>query len=227
MGDTAGRVMINAWNWLWGLPIEDRASDPVQTAEASLKEMQTSVNELARAVSAQVSAYQKAAQKYEAKVRQAQSYEQQALAARQQGNEETARLAMAQTIQLEKLLPHLEERVRQAETLVRASQDKLNRERIKLETYKADMENMKDMAEMSQALETIARVNSELNIDSARSQFEQAKDTIEQQHFEEQALAELNELAEDNTSEDWEALALDDEIDRRFQHIQQRPPQRS
>ncbi|WP_017660582.1 PspA/IM30 family protein [Baaleninema simplex] len=225
MGDTAGRVTVNIWNWLWGLPPEDerRTADPLQSAETSLKAMQASVRQLAEAVSAQVAAYQKAALKYEEKVGQAKQYERQAIAARQNGDESTARLAMAKAIQLEQLLPQLEERVRQAEVFVKASQDRLNRERIDLEAYKADMEHMKDMAEMSQALDAIARVNSQLNIDSARSQFDRAKDTIEQRHLEEQALAEVRDLSSDNMAEDWETLTLDDEIDRRLQQSK-RPP---
>ncbi|MGC9504904.1 PspA/IM30 family protein [Baaleninema sp.] len=228
MGDTAGRITLNMWNWLWGLPPEDerRAADPLQTAETSLKAMQASVRKLAKAVSAQVEAYQRATLKYEEKVQQAKHYEQQAIAARQQGDETTARLAMAQAIQLEQLLPQLEDRVRQAEVFVSASQERLNRERLQLEAYKADMEHMKDMAEMSQALNTIAQLDSQLNIDSARSNFDRAKETVEQRHLEEQALAEVRDLSNETISQDWETLALDDEIDRRLQQSKSPPKQR-
>ena len=40
--------------------------------------------------------------------------------------------------------------------------DKLNRERTKLEAYKTDMQNMKDMAEINEALDAIAKVNNDL-----------------------------------------------------------------
>ncbi|WP_242721867.1 PspA/IM30 family protein [Microcoleus vaginatus] len=122
-----------------------------------------------------------------------QTVERQAITAQRNGNEEASRLAMSKVIQTEKILPQLEAQVKQAEQYVNASKDKLNRERMKLEAYKTDMQNMKDMAEIKEALEAISKVNNDLTIDSARSQFEQAKNAVHGHNLKQQALAELSE----------------------------------
>ncbi|MGL6134783.1 MAG: PspA/IM30 family protein, partial [Prochlorococcaceae cyanobacterium] len=147
----------------------------VAVAQESLQSMQESVQKLAAAVAMQVGAYERAKKKYQEKTTQLSTYEQQALLAQRAGEADAARLAMSRAIQVEKLLPSLEQQVQQAEAFVNASRDKLNRERLKLEHYKSDMQNMKDLAEVNAALESIARVNNEFDIGSARSSFEDAR----------------------------------------------------
>jgi phage shock protein A len=219
MGDKAGRTLVGVWNWLWGMPVEAGGQVAVEVAEESLRSMQESVQKLAAAVSTQVAAYQRAKTKYEEKVREMQTFERQAMTAQRNGNEEAARLAMSKAIQIEKILPQLETQVQQAEQYVSASKDKLNRERMKLEAYKTDMQNMKDMAEINAALGAIAKVNNDLNIDSARSQFEQAKNAVERRNLQQQALAELSENPQEKLQAELENMTLDDEVNRRLQML--------
>ena len=219
MGDKAGRTIVGAWNWMWGLPVESGGPVAVAVAEESLRSMQESVQKLAAAVSTQVAAYQRAKTKYEEKVREMQTVERQALTAKRNGNEEAARLAMSKLIQTEQILPQLESQVKQAEQYVNASKDKLNRERMKLEAYKTDMQNMKDMAEINEALRAISKVNNDLSIDSARSQFEQAKNAVQNHHLEQQALAEISENPQERLQAELENMTLDDEVNRRLQML--------
>lgn len=219
MGEKAGRAIVGTWNWLWGLPVESGGKVAVAVAEESLRSMQESVQKLTQAVSTQVAAYQRAQQKYQAKVRDLQQFQHQALVAQQQGNESAARLAMTKVIQIEQLLPQLEIRVQQAEQFVNASREKLERERMKLEAYKMDMENLKDMAEINEALATLAQVNSELGIDSAKEQFEEAKNAIERRHLQEQAYAELSENPADKLQADLDRMTLDEEVSRRLRQL--------
>lgn len=219
-GEKAGRTIVGTWNWLWGIPVESGGKVAVAVAEESLRSMQESVEKLAKAVATQVAAYQRAKQKYEAKVKEMQTFERQALTAQKNGNRAAARLAMSKVIQIEQLLPQLETQVKQAEEYVNASQDKLNRERAKLEAYKTDMQNMKDMSEINEALAAMAKVNSDLNIDSARSQFESAKGAVERRNLEQQALAELSENPNEKLQADLEKMSLDDEVARRLQRLE-------
>ncbi|TAE14385.1 MAG: PspA/IM30 family protein [Oscillatoriales cyanobacterium] len=219
MGEKAGRTIVGGWNWLWGLPVESGGKISVAVAEESLRSMQESVQKLAAAVSTQVAAYQRAKTKYEEKVREMQTVERQAIAAQRNGNEEAARLAMSKVIQTEQILPQLEAQVKQAELYVNASKDKLNRERTKLEAYKTDMQNMKDMAEINEALAAIAKVNNDLSIDSARSQFEQAKNAVERHNIEQQSLAELSENPQEKLQAELENMILDDEVNRRLEML--------
>jgi phage shock protein A len=219
MGDKAGRAIVGTWNWLWGLPVESGGKVAVAVAEESLRSMQESVQRLTQAVSTQIAAYQRAQQKYQAKVRDLKQFQNQAIIAQQQGNDSAARLAMTKVIQIEQLLPQLETRVQQAEQFVNASREKLERERMKLEAYKMDMENMKDLAEINEALATLAKVNSDLGIDSARVQFEEAKTAIERRNLTEQAYAELSENPAEKLAADLDRMTLDDEVSRRLRQL--------
>ncbi|MEO0968073.1 MAG: PspA/IM30 family protein [Cyanobacteria bacterium J06639_18] len=227
MGDKAGRVTISIWNWLWGLPVESGGKVAVAVAEESLQSMQESVQKLAQAVAAQEGAYQRAKQKYEEKVKELQTFERQALTAKKQNNEEAARMAMTRAVQLEQILPKLEEMVKQAENAVTASKDKLKRERIKLEAYKTEMQNMKDMSEVNAALEQIAKVNNEFDIGSAKNQFEAAKSAVERRNLSAEALAELSENPEEKLQADLENMTLDDEVARRLQMLEDSEPKKS
>ena len=192
MGERAGRTIVGTWNWLWGMPVESGGKVAVAVAEESLQSMQEAVQKLAVAVAAQEGAYKTAKNKYEAKIKEFNTLEQQAMVAQKGGNEEGARMAMSKAIQTEQILPKLAEMVKQAETAVKASKDKLNRERMKLESYKADMQNMKDMSEVNEALAMIARVNNEFDIGSAKSDFEKARGAVERRNLQTEALAELS-----------------------------------
>ncbi|HIK31078.1 MAG TPA: PspA/IM30 family protein [Oscillatoriales cyanobacterium M59_W2019_021] len=219
MGEKAGRAIVGTWNWLWGLPVESGGKIAVAVAEESLRSMQESVQKLTQAVSTQVAAYQRAQQKYQTKVRDLQHFQQQAIVAQQQGNDSAARLAMTKVIQIEQLLPQLESRVQQAEQFVNASRERLERERMKLEAYKMEMENLKDMAEINEALATLAQVNSELGIDSAKTQFEEAKNAIERRNLQEQAYAELAENPAEKLEADLDRMTLDQEVSRRLRQL--------
>lgn len=219
MGERAGRSLIGIWHWLWGIPVESGGKIAVEIAEESLRSMQEGVQKLTVAVSTQVAAYQSAKQKYNSKVNEKQLLENQAIAAQKNNREDAARLAMLKVIQIEQILPQLEQQVRQAEQFVNASKDKLNRERMKLEAYKTDMQNMKDMAEINAALGQIAKLNNELNIDSARSQFEQAKGAVQRRYLQEQTLVELSENPAEKAQSELDKLVIDEEVSRRLQML--------
>ena len=220
MGERAGRTVYGAWNWLWGLPVESGGKVAVAIAEESLQSMGESVQKLAQAVAMQEAAYKRAKQKYEEKAKELKTFESQALIAQKQSNQEAARMAMTRVVQVEQILPRLEEMVKQAETAVTASTDKLNRERMKLEAYKADMQNMKDISEVNAALEQIAKVNSEFDIGSAKSQFESAKGAVERRNLSAEALARLSENPAEKLQADLENMTLDDEVARRLQMLE-------
>ena len=220
MGEKAGRTLVGTWNWLWGLPVESGGQVSVNVAEESLRSMQEAVHKLATAVATQVAAYERAKQKYDQKETEMRKLEQQAAIAQRNGNEDAARLAMTKVIQIEQILPQLKIQVDQAEQYVKAAKDKLNRERLKLEEYKTQLSNMKDMSEINKALAEIAKVNNDLSIDSARSQFEQAKSAVERKNLQQNALAELSENPNEKLQADLEGMVIDDEVSRRLKSLQ-------
>jgi phage shock protein A len=224
MGERAGRTIVGTWNWLWGMPVESGGKVAVAVAEESLQSMQEAVQKLAVAVASQEGAYKTAKNKYQSKVKEFNTLENQAIIAQKGGNEEAARMAMSKAIQTEQILPKLEEMVKQAENSVKASKDKLNRERMKLENYKADMQNMKDMSEVNEALAMIAKVNNEFDIGSAKSDFEKAKSAVERRNLKTEALAELSENPAERLQAEMENMTLDDEVARRLNRLQDSQP---
>jgi phage shock protein A len=226
MGEKAGRTVVGTWNWLWGMPIESGGKLAVAVAEDSLQSMQEAVQKLAHAVAMQEGSYKTAKSKYEFKVKELQTFEQQANIAQNGGNPEAAKMAMMRVIQTEQILPKLEEMVLQAEQAVKASKDKLNRERMKLESYKSDMQNMKDMSEVNAALEQIAKVNNEFDIGSAKNDFEKAKNAVERRNFGAKAIAEMSENPAEKLQAEIESMTMDDEVSRRLQMLNDSSPKK-
>jgi phage shock protein A len=226
MGEKAGRTVVGTWNWLWGMPIESGGKLAVAVAEDSLQSMQEAVQKLAHAVAMQEGSYKTAKAKYESKVKELQTFEQQAKISQNAGNPEAAKMAMMRAIQTEQILPKLEEMVLQAEQAVKASKDKLNRERMKLETYKSDMQNMKDMSEVNAALEQIAKVNNEFDIGSAKNDFEKAKSAVERRNLGAQAIAEMSENPAEKLQAEMENMTMDDEVSRRLQMLNDSSPKK-
>jgi phage shock protein A len=166
-----------------------------------------------------VGSYERAKKKYEQKVQELKGFENQGVLAQKAGQEEAARLAISRAIQIEKLLPTLEAQVQQAELFVTSSKDKLNRERLKLEQFRSDMQNMKDLAEINSALESIAKVNNDFDIGSARSSFESARSAVEGRHLRSAALAELSDNPQEKLAADLDQLSLDEEVSLRLKAL--------
>ncbi|WP_445241496.1 hypothetical protein [Microcoleus vaginatus] len=78
---------------------------------------------------------------------------------------------------------------------------------------------MKDMAEINEALRAISKVHNDLSIDSARSQFEQAKNAVHGHNLKQQALAELSENPQERLQAELENMTLDDEVNRRLEML--------
>jgi phage shock protein A len=220
IGDRASRVLIALWHWLWGMPIESGGKISVEVAQESLQSMRESVNQLTESVAKLIAAYQIAKTKYDSKQKEFQQAEKQATLAHQAGNPEAARLAMTKAVLIEQLLPQLAEQVAYAEKTVQAAQEKLSRERHKLEQCQIQMQNLKALSEVNEALKSITQINSTLQVGSARSQFESAQSAIQRRHLQINAHAELSEDPQEKLAADLEHLTLDDEIARRLQQIE-------
>ena len=215
----SGRTLVAIWNWLWGMPIESGGKIAVEVALESVQSMQQSVAQLAESVATAVAAYEKVKAKYTAKQHEFKQAESQALVAYQKGHEEAARLAMSRAIALERLLPKMGEQVAQAEKVVVGARQKLHREREKLEAYQTEMQNLKALAEINEALETIAQVDSSLDINSARYQFEAAQSAVEERYLRANAQVELSENPTERLQADLDHLMLNDEISHRLAQL--------
>jgi phage shock protein A len=218
-GERAGRVIVGFWNWLWGRPVEQGGDMSVRVAEQAFQDIQQSVQRLTEAVATQVSAYRRAQQLYQQKVKEYQTYEQQALSAKRQGRMDLARQALSKALSIEQILPELQERVQKAEQYADAARERLVREQLQLEEYKSRLQNLKDLNEINNALAQMARVSDEYDIDSARSQFEEASSAVQRKKFQVEALNELSDDPARRAEEELKQLSLDAELDRRLESL--------
>jgi len=219
LGDRMGRLTVVTWNWLWGKTEPSEPEKAVNTAQQSLQTMQESVNKLTQAVEQQFQNYQQAEQYYSNKVREYQELQTKAKMLKEGGNTEQARLTMIQAVQLEKILPQLKQNVENAEQYVTDAKEKLMREKEKLESYKTEMANMEAVQKVNDALSQMADVNNNYQIDSAKFQFEAAKEAVEDEQAQVQAYYDLSKNAQDNMDEQLEHMNLDEEVSRRLEAI--------
>ena len=229
MGDRGGEATVTAWNWLWGMTPDaeespesdaDAGMDEIATAEASFKTMQQSVQQLAAATNRQYAAYQQARQLYIRKVRDLGRAESSAVNAKKEGRSADAEAAVIQTVQISQLLPKLEAQVEQAEAFVNESQAKLRRERDRLESYKSDLQTLKNLTEINDALAAIAQTHNEQDMASARAQFEKVKDSVHTRYLEKQAYAELSA----DSADVLDSVAQQYKIAQRLQQLNELPP---
>ena len=201
LGETAGRTSVAAWKWLWGLPVE-------------------SGGKIAKnAVATIVAAYELARKEYQLKQDELQEAEKQAKIAHDKGHQEAARLAITKAIAIEKIMPQLSDRVAQGEAMKQRASNKLKRETEKLEAYKLEMENLATMSKINDAMAQLNQISTDFNLDVARSQFSDAKDSIEQKAFLESAKTDLGENQSAKLSAEIDLLSLEAEIDNRLKNL--------
>lgn len=160
MGERGGKATLAVWNWLWGISEEapgpdsdtDLDDNAIATAEAAIKQMQQSVSQLATATNQQYATFQREKKVYLYKVGALKRAEESALNAEKEGRHDDAEAAIASAIHLEQLLPKVEAQVEQAEKLVNTSLAKLRQERARLERYKSDLQALKNLTEVNEAL---------------------------------------------------------------------------
>ena len=219
LGETAGRTSVAVWKRLWGMPVEGGGKVAQKVAEESIASMQESIAHLSTAVAKIVSTYNLAQQQYNNKLESRKEAEKQAQLAHNKGNEEAARLAITKAIAIEKILPQLSERVETAQIMMNKAKAKLKRETEKLEAYKLELENLKSLTLVNQAMAEMGGISTELGLDSARSHFSEAKNGIEKKALLEEAKAELAENPRDLLADEIDALSLEAEIEKRFERL--------
>jgi phage shock protein A len=216
MGDRAGRVLTASWNWVWGKPVAAGGKIAVEVAQESIHSMQASIAQLTESVAKTVAAYDRVKQQYEGKLSYAQNLEKQAAQALKQGQENQAQLMMGRAIEIEKILPTLELQVQRAGQAVESLKSKLDRERNKLGSFQIQMQNLQSLAEVNEALAVITSLNSDLEIDSARNQFQEAQAAIENRNVYAHAYQELTENPIEKSQLQIEEVMANDEIKKRL-----------
>jgi phage shock protein A len=205
MGDRAGKVTMDAWDWLWGTepPVAPPPSqeDTLAIAERALAQMTKTVTSLSAAVAQQANSYKNLQVEYDRKAQEIKALEQEAANAAKKGRDRDARLNLAKMIQQEALLAQLHTQVDRAEALLLSSQNRLTQEQMEVERYRTEIRQTRDLSRVNTALREIARVNDGFDGGSAKSTLENAQLQATEYEMQQKLVADI-------------ALNRSDEIDR-------------
>ena len=213
MGERAGKVTMDVWDWLWGKepPISPPPSqeDTLATAERSLALMSQSVASLSTAVGQQASSYKKLQVQYEHKAQEIQRLEREAAISAKKGRERDARLTLVKVIQQEALLEQLHAQIDRVEELLISSQNRLTQEQLELERYRTEIQNTRDLSRVNTALREIARVNDQFDAASAKSTLDNAQMQATEYEMQQKLVADISsnrsELTDENTNAEIQA----------------------
>lgn len=221
LGERASRAVNAGWNWLWGKAANDGGELSVAVAEESLTEMARAVQQLAEAVGMQKGAYDRALKIYQDKGKEHKQYMERAALAQSQGNNELAKMAMTKALEIEAMLPSAETAVNQAKALLDQSMSRLDDQRRRLEANKAQLSNMRDMAQINAALQQVANTSSEFNLSGAQSDFDKARQAVLNQGAKTNAVLALSEDPNARLAKQLDQLGMDEEINKRLAALNQ------
>jgi phage shock protein A len=205
MGDRAGKVTTDVWDWLWGKepPTAPQPSqeDTLEIAERSLALMSQSVASLSNAVGQQASSYKKLQVEYDKKAQEIQGLEREAAIAAKKGRERDARLTLVKVIQQEALLEQLHAQIDRVEELLISSQNRLTQEQLEVERYRTEIQNTRDLSRVNTALREIARVNDEFDGGSAKSTLDNAQMQATEYEMQQKLVADISRNRSELTDE--------------------------
>jgi phage shock protein A len=219
MGDRAGKVTIDAWNWLWGkeppLVPPPSQEDTLAIAERALAQMTKSVTSLSAAVAQQANSYKNLQVQYDRQAQEIRTLEQEAANAAKKGRDRDARLNLAKVIQQEALLAQLHTQVDRAEALLLSSQNRLTQEQMEVERYRTEIRQTRDLSRVNTALREIARVNDGLDGGSAKSTLENAQLQATEYEMQQKLVADISLNRSDLTDRDHD-LEIQNQVNDRL-----------
>lgn len=227
MGDRAGKVTIDTWDWLWGKEGSEISAlspeDNLAIAERSLALMSQSVASLSTAVAQQASSYKNLQVQYDKKAQEIKILEQEAAFAAQKGRDRDARLALAKVIQQEALLAQLHVQVDRAEALLLSSQNRLIQEQMEVERYRSEILQTRDLSRVNTALREIARVNDEFDGGSAKSTLENAQMQATEYEMQQKLVADISRNRSDLGDQDSD-LEIQNQVNERLAKLKNKRP---
>lgn len=158
MGEPLGNLTINGWKWLWGMP--SRSPETTKTSDdlileditRSLAEMRSKLDEIQGIVERVRLVAQEIQHQYHLKCERYQELIGISLESNRQGNILAARSAMAQSIQLERVLSELKERSEVSQGMSIYIQEIYVQKTADLELLEIDLKMSKTQREVNDSI---------------------------------------------------------------------------
>ncbi|MGD1854760.1 MAG: hypothetical protein ACFB2W_10955 [Leptolyngbyaceae cyanobacterium] len=194
MGERGGEATLTVWNWLWGISEEvpnlekDTCldEDAIASAEAFLKVMQESVQQLAAHIEQQQTELQQVQQTYLRKATILKQAKKSVLRAERTGHQGDIATTTAYVAQLEELLIKLAAQIKQLENSISGYLSKLQQDQQSLETYKSNFLLLKQAKADNKTPSATAKSHSEQDAKSIRASLETVKNLVETRYLENQ-----------------------------------------
>jgi phage shock protein A len=227
MGDRAGKIVIDVWDWLWGktppAPEPPSQAETLAIAERALAQMSQSVANLSAAVAQQASSYQNLQVQYDKQAQDIVTLEREATIAATNGRDREARLILAKIIQQEALIEQLHSQVDRAEAVLISSQNRLTQEQLAVARYRTEIQNTRDLSRVNLALREIARVNDEFDGGSAKSTLENAQFQATEYEMQQKLVADISSNRSILTDENNDAT-IQAQVNERLAKLKQHNP---
>jgi hypothetical protein len=217
MGDTLGTVTIDAWNWLWQMPLSEIPSPQQIDNELILDRAQ----QLLESISLRVAQMRVAAEKvristveiqrqYDLKYREYREIIDLTKEYQRMENTIEARLAMARAIVIERLLPELKQALDNSLDRLTTIQQAYTEEQAKLVLLEVEMQNIQAYLAMNDSVGGNPQGTDNLN--SLQARFSDLHTEIEDRYHQIQTIAQLSHSANCTLERTLNTQDIDDRI---------------
>ncbi|WP_310482180.1 hypothetical protein [Chamaesiphon sp. VAR_48_metabat_403] len=221
MGDTLGKKIINTWDWLWQMPTEPpttvKSTDEIALEHATqlLISIAAKVTEMERAVDRVRSISQEIERQYNQKSQEHQNLVSKAFELQRSGNIVEARLSMARSIGIERILPELKVRLDRAQEMLINANDYHTQEQSKLTLLEIEFQSLAASMAMNKSMggdRELAKFN---DLNNLQEKFRNVQAEAEDRY---QQIKIMSQLSHSTDCVLEETLTID-EIDRRIRSL--------
>jgi phage shock protein A len=199
MGDTLGGLIMDSWNWLWQTPT--KASAPVVTVDKNSDDITLEhATQLLVSITARVLEMQKAVERvraitheikrqYDVKCQQHQELVATVLEYKRLGEIVEARMAMANAIGIERILPELQARLEHSQEMLISINECYTQEQSKLSLLEIEMETIRACMAMNESMSGLDKFN---NLSNLQEKFRNVQTEIEDRYQQVQVMSQLS-----------------------------------
>jgi phage shock protein A len=225
MGDTLGGLIMDSWNWLWQTPSKsttqvttvDKNSDDITLEHATqlLVSIAARVLEIKKAVERVRAITHEIKRQYDVKCQQHQELVATVLEYKRLGEIVEARMAMANAIGIERILPELQARLEHSQEMLISINECHTQEQSKLSLLEIEMETIKACMAMNESMGGNQELGKFNDLSNLQEKFRNVQTEIEDRY---QQVQIMGQLADKSNFVAQESLNIQD-VDERIKSL--------